>query len=112
MTDRLGDKTSPVCSGRPISREPWWRYAETAPAPPLRFARLATARARRLGRAVMRTLDPLPLDSRCLVRSLVLTTLLARRGVAWTIECWLRHQADPSSTERLAERWSESAAAV
>jgi hypothetical protein len=29
----------------------------------------------------MRTLDPLPGDTRCLVRSLVLVRLLARRGV-------------------------------
>jgi hypothetical protein len=37
--------------------------------------------ARRLGRAVIRTISPLPGDSRCLVRSLVLTRLLARRGI-------------------------------
>lgn len=36
----------------------------------------------RLARAVVRTLEPLPLDSRCLMRSLVLLRLLARRGVA------------------------------
>ena len=35
----------------------------------------------RLGRAVGRTLGALPLDSRCLVRSLVLSEMLARRGV-------------------------------
>jgi hypothetical protein len=35
----------------------------------------------RLGRAVVRTLRLLPTDSRCLMRSLVLTKLLARRGV-------------------------------
>ncbi len=35
----------------------------------------------RLGRAVRRTLDPLPFDSRCLMRSLVLQRMLARRGV-------------------------------
>lgn len=35
----------------------------------------------RLGRAVVRTLEPLPSDSRCLMRSLVLVRLLARRGV-------------------------------
>ena len=43
------------------------------------------AEARRLGRAVIRTLDPLPGDTRCLVRSLVLTRLLARRGIASTL---------------------------
>jgi hypothetical protein len=37
---------------------------------------------RRLGRAVGRTLGPLPADSRCLMTSLVLTRLLARRGIA------------------------------
>ena len=36
---------------------------------------------RRLGRAVVQTLALLPTDSRCLTRSLVLTNLLARRGI-------------------------------
>jgi hypothetical protein len=36
---------------------------------------------RRLGRAVRRTLGVLPADSRCLMSSLVLTRLLARRGI-------------------------------
>jgi Transglutaminase-like superfamily len=36
---------------------------------------------RRLGRAVTRTLGILPADSRCLMQSLVLTRLLARRGI-------------------------------
>ena len=35
----------------------------------------------RLGRAVVRVLRLLPADSRCLMRSLVMTGLLARRGV-------------------------------
>jgi hypothetical protein len=35
----------------------------------------------RLGRATIRVLTPLPTDSRCLMRSLVLTGLLARRGI-------------------------------
>jgi transglutaminase-like putative cysteine protease len=39
------------------------------------------AAAIRLGRAIGRTLSLVPGDSRCLVRSLVLTALLARRGV-------------------------------
>jgi hypothetical protein len=38
------------------------------------------AHARQLGRAVTRVLGLLPGDTRCLVRSLVLTRLLARRG--------------------------------
>jgi hypothetical protein len=36
----------------------------------------------RLGHAVIRTLTVLPTDSRCLMRSLVLTVLLNRRGIA------------------------------
>jgi hypothetical protein len=38
----------------------------------------------KLGRIVEKTLSGLPADSRCLVRSLVLTSLLARRGIAST----------------------------
>jgi hypothetical protein len=40
---------------------------------------------RRLGSAVVRALRLLPTDSRCLVRSLVLTRVLARRGIASTL---------------------------
>lgn len=40
-----------------------------------------TAEGTRLGRAVQRTLRFVPFDSRCLLRSLVLTSLLARRGI-------------------------------
>jgi hypothetical protein len=36
--------------------------------------------AARLGRAIVRVISPLPGDSRCLVRSLVLVRLLAARG--------------------------------
>lgn len=36
----------------------------------------------RLGRSVSRVLAPLPTDSRCFVRALVLSALLARRGAA------------------------------
>jgi transglutaminase superfamily protein len=36
---------------------------------------------RRLGRTVVRTLRLLPTDSRCLMRSLVLTRMLSRRGI-------------------------------
>jgi len=35
----------------------------------------------RLGRAVGRTLGAVPADARCLVRSLVLVEMLARRGI-------------------------------
>ena len=48
------------------------------------IAELSPARVRlglRFGRAVMRVLRLLPTDSRCLMRSLVLTGILARRGV-------------------------------
>jgi Transglutaminase-like superfamily len=38
----------------------------------------------KLGRIVEKTLSVLPADSRCLVRSLVLTSLLGRRGIAST----------------------------
>jgi hypothetical protein len=38
-------------------------------------------RGLRFGRAVVRVLSVLPTDSRCLMRSLVLTRMLARRGV-------------------------------
>ena len=41
----------------------------------------ATQDGRRLGAAVVRTLTPLPVDSRCLMRSLVLLRVLATRGV-------------------------------
>lgn len=40
------------------------------------------AEAARLGKVVLRTLAPLPTDTRCLARSLVLTGLLARRGIS------------------------------
>lgn len=41
----------------------------------------ATLLGRQLGSAVVRTLSVLPTDSRCLMRSLVLTRLLARREI-------------------------------
>jgi hypothetical protein len=43
------------------------------------------AEPERLARAVQRTLPLLPADSRCLTQSLVLTNLLARRGVSSTL---------------------------
>jgi Transglutaminase-like superfamily len=42
----------------------------------------AHAIATRLTRAIISTLEPLPADSRCLMRSLVLMRMLARRGVS------------------------------
>jgi hypothetical protein len=57
----------------------WLRAGpEGAPDPPAN----AVAVGRRLGRAVRRTLSALPADSRCLMSSLVLTRLLAKRGIA------------------------------
>jgi hypothetical protein len=48
----------------------------------LRVGALSTDEALHLGRAVRRTLALLPGDTRCLMQSLVLTALLARRGAA------------------------------
>ena len=39
----------------------------------------------RLGRAVMKTLRPLPTDSRCLMRSLTLLTIMERRSLSPTL---------------------------
>lgn len=44
-------------------------------------ARLASLSGIRMGNAVIRALRVLPTDSRCLMRSLVLTVLLVRRGI-------------------------------
>jgi hypothetical protein len=80
----------------------------------------AVALGRRLAPAVARTLALLPADSRCLMRSLVLTGLLARRGVTtqlviavrpgsrFAAHAWIEHQgvallpADAPSFEQLA----------
>jgi hypothetical protein len=63
--------------------------------------------SRRLGRAVTRTLALMPGDTRCLVRSLVLTRLLARRGIpaklvigaraapSFLAHAWVEHDGDP-----------------
>jgi transglutaminase superfamily protein len=47
----------------------------------------------RLGRAVSRTLAPVP-DARCLMRSLVLVDLLARRGIAASFVLGVRSGPD------------------
>jgi hypothetical protein len=57
----------------------------------------------RLGRAVNRLLGGLPFDSRCLVQSLVLTRLLARRGIPSTFVIGVRVKP-----EFLAHAWVES----
>jgi transglutaminase superfamily protein len=61
---------------------------------------------RRLGSAVVRTLRLLPTDSRCLMRSLVLTRLLARRGIASTLVIGVR-----SGESFEAHAWVEHAGA-
>jgi len=65
------------------------------------------AEARRLGHAVTRTLALVPGDTRCLARSLVLTRLLARRGIPsklvigarstpdFLAHAWVEHGGDP-----------------
>jgi hypothetical protein len=65
------------------------------------------ATGRRLGRAVGRTLRPLPADTRCLMQSLVLTALLARRGIdsrlviavspgeRFAAHAWIEHDGAP-----------------
>src|SRR5271165_6039797 len=58
--------------------------------------------ARRLGAAVQRTLALLPGDTRCLAQSLVLTQLLARRGI--TARLVIGARADP---EFIAHAWVE-----
>ncbi|MDX6669524.1 MAG: Transglutaminase-like superfamily [Solirubrobacteraceae bacterium] len=50
----------------------------------------AVETGRGLGHAVGRALSPLPADSRCLMRSLVLSGLLDRRGIANTLVIGVR----------------------
>ncbi|MFL5884937.1 MAG: lasso peptide biosynthesis B2 protein [Thermoleophilaceae bacterium] len=81
----------------------------------------ARAAAFRLARAARRVLELIPADTRCLMRSLVMTRLLARRGVDTTLvlavrtadefgaHAWVEVEGqpvlEPASTpfERLAE---------
>jgi hypothetical protein len=58
--------------------------------------------ARRLGRAVARLLAYIPGDTRCLVRSLVLTRLLASRGIQAKLVIGAR-----TAPEFLAHAWVE-----
>jgi transglutaminase-like putative cysteine protease len=64
----------------------------------------SVADAVRLGRAVSRTLALLPGDTRCLTRSLVLSALLARRGIPARLVLGAR--TEPSF---LAHAWVECA---
>jgi len=79
--------------------------SESSPALPPAVGTLEEAR--RLGRAVARTLALVPGDTRCLARSLVLTRLLARRGIPaklvigartapdFLAHAWVEHAGDP-----------------
>jgi hypothetical protein len=67
---------------------------------------LGPAELGRLSRAVTRTLAPLPLDSRCLMRSLVLLALLGRRGVDGQL---LIAVAPPAGDRLDAHAWVEVA---
>jgi hypothetical protein len=79
--------------------------SQTAPMGPAAAAGEPTlAEARRLGRAVARTLTLVPGDTRCLVRSLVLTRLLARRGIPVKLVIGAR-----AAPEFLAHAWVEYA---
>jgi transglutaminase superfamily protein len=71
--------------------------APAKPAPPH-----PVPEGRRLGSAVVRTLRLLPTDSRCLMRSLVLTRLLARRGIPATLVIGVR-----KDDEFAAHAWVE-----
>jgi hypothetical protein len=85
----------------------WWLSRGTLPATvartrrpsgrPVRPASDPSRTAVRLGRAVGRTLDRLPADSRCLMRSLVLTALLSRRGISSTLVIGTRSEPDFSA---------------
>lgn len=74
------------------------------PAP--RHGRAEFVSGLRLGRAVSRTLVLLPTDSRCLMRSLVLTELLVRRGIASSLVIGVR-----SAPDFEAHAWVECAGA-
>jgi hypothetical protein len=58
--------------------------------------------ALRLGRAVVKTLRLLPTDSRCLIRSLVLSRILTRRSIPHTLVIGVRN-----SPEFMAHAWVE-----
>ena len=58
--------------------------------------------ALRLGRAVVKTLRLLPTDSRCLIRSLVLSRILTRRAIPHTLVIGVRNEP-----EFMAHAWVE-----
>lgn len=77
------------------------------PGKPRGPANLEHLTALRIGRAVSRTLRLLPTDSRCLIQSLVVSRLLARRSIPGTIvigvsktsefkaHAWVEHGGEP-----------------
>jgi hypothetical protein len=86
----------------------WRRDLPTVVATLRSDADLGTDRRRqamgvRLGHAVSRTLSWVPFDSRCLVRSLVLTSMLGRRGIASKVVIGVETGAEFS-----AHAWVES----
>ena len=92
-------------SRRALSREPIAAVvtglrSQSPPAQP--SGRYSLAEAHRLGRAVTRLLTHVPGDTRCLTRSLVLTRLLAKRGIEARLVIGAR--TDP---EFLAHAWVE-----
>jgi Transglutaminase-like superfamily len=75
-----------------------------SPAAPPGAAEETLEQARRLGRAVARLLALVPGDTRCLARSLVLTRLLARRGIPAKLVIGAR-----ATPEFVAHAWVEYA---
>jgi Transglutaminase-like superfamily len=61
------------------------RRVDGTPAAESADEELAWEVGRRLGWITARTLGPVPGDSRCLMRSLVLTRMMARRGIPTTL---------------------------
>jgi Transglutaminase-like superfamily len=81
-----------------------WARVSSVPAPAGRRADLAPLTGIRLGSVVTRTLRRLPTDSRCLMRSLVLTAMLARRGIRPNLVIGVRSD---SEEEFAAHAWVE-----
>jgi Transglutaminase-like superfamily len=90
----MGERVQTACEiVATYARARWWLVRLSVPAavaaaravavtPPNPFAPgQQTASGIRLGRAVERTLRVVPFDSRCLVKALVLTRMLSRRGI-------------------------------
>lgn len=76
--------------------------ADAGPPPSGDAARLASLTGIRIGNAVVKALRVLPTDSRCLMRSLVLTEMLVRRGIDSSLVIGVR-----PGTELHAHAWLE-----